>query len=73
MLQAVEVKEGLEPQQMDIHSASTTYQMFFSLYPKMCGMTVRSGPPSQLNYPKTLIHHAHMHLCPCGLTAADCL
>lgn len=45
-LQAMEVKEGLEPSPMNHSNASITYQKLFSLYPKMSGMTV--GPRVQL-------------------------
>ena len=39
-LQAVEVKEGLDPKAQDVTSASITYQTFFNLYRKLAGMTV---------------------------------
>lgn len=40
-VQAVEAKEGLEPQGQAVTSASITYQTFFRLYTKLAGMTVR--------------------------------
>jgi len=37
--QALEAKEGVEVQSEDITLAKTSYQTFFALYPRLCGMT----------------------------------
>jgi len=64
-LQAVEVKEGIDPGSFDVTAGSITYQVFFNFYKKLAGMTVRTPPPPSTPSPPTLpnIRSLYVSIC----------